>query len=49
MLIDKLKSLTDLYETKIQRSDIVIDEETKQRLYLIRMAIRNIFKEKMAN
>ena len=47
MLIDKLKSLTELYERKIQKFDIKVDKETRERLEFVRIAIRNVFREKI--
>ncbi|MHA1232051.1 MAG: hypothetical protein ACTSRP_15405 [Candidatus Helarchaeota archaeon] len=47
MLVEKLKALTNLYESKIEKYDIQINSETLERLNMVKMAIRKIFKESM--
>jgi len=46
VLLDKLKALSELYRSKLQNIEIKLDNETVERLELVKMAIRNIFKER---
>lgn len=45
MILDKLESLKELNNVNNNDFDIKIDKETEYRLNLIRISIRNIFKE----